>query len=386
MRRGIELAIVMFVNSIFLAALVLMPPLTFLKTIIFSITEKTTILLILFLIMVAFLEKIMNISGQLERMIRAMEQFIPSRRLRLIVMPALLGFLASPGGAMFSAPFVEKAAEPLGISAEEKTFINYWFRHLWEYFLPVYPGVILAIALLNVSYNTFLKLIWIYTPAAILGGIIFGLLPLRLKKKDTAILKKEKSALKEIILGILPIAALLFLVIVLKFDMTLSIFAILLIMTIYYRIPAKDILPALKQSIPLKLLLSVVAIFIFKDLLKVSGIAAGTSIFLAGLGISHVILFFVIPLCVGVLTGVTQAMVGITFPVLIGMLPVNGNLNLFGFAFLCGITGVLLSPVHLCLVLTSEYFHAKISKVYKYLWAPIAFLIAVSIIITLAIK
>lgn len=386
LRFGLNLGIVMLANSLLLAIFCLMPPLTFIKIVFFSVTEKTTILLLLFLIMVALLEKIMNQSGQLERMIQAMERFIPSRRLRLIVMPAFLGFLASPGGAMFSAPFVEKAAKPLNINAEQKTFINYWFRHIWEYFLPTYPGVILTFALLNVSYDTFFKLIWIYTPVAIIGGILFGLLPLRLGNKKEDDNEKKSGSIKELIFGILPIAALLCLVIIFKLDMTLSLFGILVIMIICYKIPLKELPLMLKQSFNYKLLLSVLAIFIFKDVLQTSGIAAGTSQYLVEAGIHTTLLFFIVPLLVGILTGVTQAFVGITFPILMGIMPAAGNLKLFGFAFLCGVMGVLLSPAHLCLVLTAEYFNTKISKIYKYLWGPVALLIAASIIVTFIIN
>ncbi|MFH1453038.1 MAG: DUF401 family protein [Armatimonadota bacterium] len=385
-RRGFNLGMVMLINSVLLGLLCFISPLEFIKTVFYSVTERTTILLLLFLIMISFLEKILNESGQLEKMIKALERFIPSRRIRLIIMPAFLGFLASPGGAMFSAPFVEKASKELNINAEQKTFINYWFRHIWEYFLPIYPGVIVTFALLNVSYDVFLKLVWLYTPTAVIGGIIFGLLPLKLGKRQRHIFKIEKETVKELFFGILPIAALLFMVIVFKTDMALSLLLILLVMILSYKIPAKNIPVMLKKSISYKVLLSVASIFIFKDLLQTSGLAAGTSQYLSGIGIHTNILFLIIPLLAGILTGVTQAFVGITFPVLMAMLPVAGNLPLFGFAFLCGILGVFLSPVHLCLVLTSEYFHTKISRVYKYLWGPVILLFIVSVIITFILK
>ncbi|MCP4220326.1 MAG: DUF401 family protein, partial [bacterium] len=40
--------------------------------------------------------------------------------------------------------------------------------------------------------------------------------------------------------------------------------------------------------------------------------------------------------------------------------------------------GILASPVHLCLVLTNEYFKSSLSKVYRYLAPPVLILSAVS--------
>jgi hypothetical protein len=39
-------------------------------------------------------------------------------------------------------------------------------------------------------------------------------------------------------------------------------------------------------------------------------------------------------------------------------------------AIVCGFVGVLLSPLHLCLVLSNEYFQTRLSAVYMHLWFP----------------
>jgi hypothetical protein len=44
--------------------------------------------------------------------------------------------------------------------------------------------------------------------------------------------------------------------------------------------------------------------------------------------------------------------------------------GLLALAFGSGFAGVMLSPLHLCLVLTREYFNADITKVYRLLWLP----------------
>jgi len=269
-------------------------------------------------------------------MILSLERYFPQDRIRLTLMPAFFGFLASPGGAMFSAPFVQKAAEPLGISPERKTFINYWFRHLWEYVLPTYPGVLLAVSLLNIEFFVFFKIVYVYTIAAVLIGIIFGLMPIKTDKKegsDTAV----NGRLIDLLLGILPIAVLLVSVIVFKFNIILTLTLILIIMLIYYKIPVKKAYQILKSSISYKILLSVIGIFIFKDVLKVSTMAKGLSDFFSQTGIHESILFLILPLTVGFLTGAVQAAVGITFPILIDLVNPRDHLNLFGFAFVAGV-------------------------------------------------
>jgi hypothetical protein len=80
-----------------------------------------------------------------------------------------------------------------------------------------------------------------------------------------------------------------------------------------------------------------------------------------------------VPLLVGVMTGVTIAPIGIGFPILIPLLQAHPDfLYYMMLAFAGGICGVLLSPLHLCLVLTKEYFRADWGGVYRLIWFPVA--------------
>jgi len=55
-------------------------------------------------------------------------------------------------------------------------------------------------------------------------------------------------------------------------------------------------------------------------------------------------------------------------------------LGMLALAFGSGFAGVMLSPVHLCLVLTREYFEADLAKVYRRLWVPSALVLATAVI------
>jgi hypothetical protein len=73
-------------------------------------------------------------------------------------------------------------------------------------------------------------------------------------------------------------------------------------------------------------------------------------------------------------SGIAIAFVGGTFPILIPMIHSMGEtqymLAYMMLAMVCGFAGVLLSPLHLCLVLSNEYFKTGLSSVYRYLWLP----------------
>ena len=92
-------------------------------------------------------------------------------------------------------------------------------------------------------------------------------------------------------------------------------------------------------------------------------------------------MLLLIPFIAGVMTGLSVGYVGITFPLL---LPLMGGATpspgLVALAFAAGFAGVMLSPVHLCYVLTCEYFQADIARVYHRLFIPSAFVLSAAII------
>ncbi|HEX5772842.1 MAG TPA: DUF401 family protein, partial [Geomobilimonas sp.] len=144
--------------------------------------------------------------------------------------------------------------------------------------------------------------------------------------------------------------------------------------------PAK-VWESLRESVSLKAVFLVLGIMVFQETLQVTGALDGVSRFFTSSGLPPIIIIVAIPFLAGLMTGLTIAYVGITFPLL---LPLMGgatpSLGLLALAFGSGFAGVMLSPLHLCLVLTREYFNADMAKVYHRLWVPSALVLAAAVI------
>ncbi len=85
-------------------------------------------------------------------------------------------------------------------------------------------------------------------------------------------------------------------------------------------------------------------------------------------GIPGFSILFFIPFIVGVLSGAGTAMVGVSYPMLISLIkyPTFNPVYLY-IAFLGGWTALMLTPTHLCLSLTIEYFNAELESTYRLL-------------------
>jgi integral membrane protein (TIGR00529 family) len=311
-------------------------------------------------------------------MVESLFNLLPDPRLVMAGMPAMIGMLPSPGGAVFSAPMVKEAARSLDIPPDQKAFINYWYRHIWEYVSPLYPGIILVSAITTLSFQTLALAHLPFALSVVLWGVPFGFRGIStVPVGSDHRLKSRGRALLTFVLSISPIIGTLLLVVVLRVNVVLSMGGVTLFLYLLHRYSPRAIFESLRESISLKGLFLVIGIMIFKEILEVTGALTSISHLFVASGLPKLLIITTIPFLAGLMTGLTIAFVAITFPIL---LPLMGGVPpepwLVAIAFGSGFAGVMLSPVHLCLILTRDYFEADMAKVYRRLFLPSALVFA----------
>jgi hypothetical protein len=180
-----------------------------------------------------------------------------------------------------------------------------------------------------------------------------------------------------------PLLFALLLVIVLKVELAYAFGVTVLGMIFLYRIKGQLIFKAIKESLNRDLLLTVAIVMGFKGVLESSQAIRAVSVALSSSGIPLWLIAVLIPMLIGVMTGVTFAPIAIGFPILIPLFQKDPHfLNYMMLAFAAAISGDLLSPFHLCLILTKDYFRADLKGVYRLMWLPVIFLLTVALLMT----
>lgn len=357
---------VMLIASGILFLLYLTPPETIIKTAVATVTDAVTIKLFFSLTLIRVLEMILREKGVLRMMTEATKRLLKGRRAVIVSMPLLIGLLPSLGGAYFSAPMVEESTKGLKISSDEKAFINYWFRHPWEYVLPLYPGILLASALSKTDLRDLMLANASYALLILITGFFFSMRRLtdRVLTVDMGKEITEDQKNKRSLLCFLPIAIILFLVIVAHVELHYSLLVTIVGLYVFYRLRAGEILGTLRYGFTKDVVILIIGTMFFKFTMESSGAVGHLNQFFSDRGIPLLPVLFLLPFISGLLTGLTIGFVGSTFPLLMS---IGGGLSLghLSFAFASGYTGVLLSPVHLCLVLTREYFRADLVDIYR---------------------
>ncbi len=372
--------------SLIVGILFRMSPATILKNVLLASIHPDTLQLIALIILVIFLGNLMKERGNLEKIVSSLEALIRNRRLGSLIPPALMGLLPMPAGALFSAPMVEEFGRKMGVSPENKTLVNYWFRHLWEYVWPLYPGLILAAALLNVKVRDIILAQYPLTLAAIAAGFIFCMGKSSYPSSSRSFKPKTKTQFTEeirtFVFNTWPILAIILLVLIFKVELLLAILTIVLIVLASSKMKGSQIFLSFKKSLSLSMILLIISVMIFKRVFEVSGAFSVIPTIFSHWGLSTLVILFFAPFLAGLLTGINSAFVGIAFPLLLPlMVKSEPNLTYAMFAYAAGFAGVLLSPFHLCLIVTKEYFQADFKKLYKLLPLPVAFVVLVALLI-----
>ncbi|HYA88390.1 MAG TPA: DUF401 family protein [Nitrospirota bacterium] len=363
-----NLGLVMFAAAVFLGMLYHISPLKQARVMVQSTLEPITINLVTGLVLIMVLENIIRKKGLLTRMMEAVVNVARDRRIAMAVLPGVIGLLPSAGGAAFSAPMVQGAAAGVAMEPEYKAFVNYWFRHIWECISPLYPGVVLAAAVTKAPINKFL-ISQLPIPLAVIGaGSLFGF---RGITSDAVPGSRSVTEIKALILTLLPLTISIILVAVIRMPLSFAMMSIVTGMFVFYRYTWSEIRTAFRESFSIQIVLMTVGILVFKGMLDASGAIDALPVFFTESGMPTFVILFTLPFAVGLLTGLTVGFVGATFPIITVLLGGHPDLGSITFAFASGFAGMMLSPTHLCLLLTLQYFKADMAGTYRLMYIPV---------------
>lgn len=316
-------------------------------------------------------------SGEMDRLVANMRM---GKRLFFAVSPAMLGMLPMPGGALLSAPLIERGGD--GVSTDVKAAGNVWFRHA---FLLVYPLGSSLIASAKIASIGLYQAILFLFPAFLLTVAIGYFILLR--HVDGRMKHESEFSLAGLLvpLGIILSAPLID--VVMKSTLHLSYpeigtavgvsVSLLLAMAIGRIGPGR--LPALAVKMkPWKYALIILAMFLFLNVFTLSG----SPEMLAGLNMPPVLLCIVIGFALGMITGRIQAPIAIVVPIFVTS---HGAISLPAFAvtYFAIYLGYVISPVHPCVSVSIEFFSISMSKFLQRMALPVAIATLADLVVAL---
>lgn len=387
MRLKLGIGLSILTGSFILALLFGMAPGLWLHAAVNAALTRDCLSLALIVVLVLMLSHVLERTGQSLRLMDSLSGYLPSRRLRLIFFPVLIGLLPMPGGAAFSAPMVRQTGQPLGLADNELALVNYWFRHVWELAWPLYPGIIMTAGLLNLPLSTVVAHTGMAALFYALLGWAFILRPMgpRLKALDD---RQEAAADRDWRLvarlglpliiaiagsfGLEAAAASLLPDVPFELGIMGALVAAVVCVFVQNKAGGQLLWQSLKQKELRQTLFMVAAIFAFNAVMEQAGVVR--EMVKMGGEAALVTAAVFVPALVGMVAGVTMAFVGASFPLMLGLLDqlgMQGQSMAWGaLALVSGFAGVMASPLHICFIMCCQYFGVNLTRFWRVVLPP----------------
>ncbi len=387
--RRLNIGLTMLLGSVALGLLAGLPPLDFLLVLVNGLWNSITVMLIISILLLGVLGYILKATGALKEIIINLQTLVADVRIIAVAMPALIGMLTVPGGAILSAPLCAEAGNTLYLPPDRQAVVNIWFRHVLYFMLPLFPSLIIASQLSGVPMSRYV----LHNLPLTIIGIVFGFYYLfRGYKSESNGFSFSGRKIWLLLKSILPLVLIMILVVAVELYFPLALLSGILVALFNY-LPDENkmgellrriktmILPGIK----IRVALVIAGIMIYKEMLTHSEVISDLTLVVLDLGIPVIVLIAVIPFLVGMLTGDNSASVAVIFPMFMPLLPQEPLAYgaYVAFLYASSTAGHIISPAHPCFSLTKEFFVVEIKSVIAPMLPMLAVVMAAGLIFTM---
>ncbi len=360
--------------------------------------DPETLDLALIVAIITGLAGLLNRYSFFDKMVNALRSVLGNDRLTLMLVPGLIGSMPMVGGAIVSAPIADQLGERLNLSAQRRSAANNIFRHSWYFVFPFMPTFILTTRLAGITVQELLLMQWPLAAAMLLAGYYFILV--RPESPDTGpdeeILNgaggedsgTRAAAARDFVKYSSPILLSLLLYlglgIHLAFSLALGLGLALVLLHFVQRHPdfSLSAFPVqFLQDVNYEIAGAMVAIMVFRAAIDQT---ATFDILMSGMldvGIPLVLITGGLAAVMGFVSASHSSTIAVVIPVMAPMAAETGEpvamyvMVAYCFAFLA----YLISPLHLCQILTNDYFDVALLQVYR-IYLPVLLSVAVTAI------
>lgn len=377
-RKSLPLAL--FAGSLLLGLLVLSPA-EVLTQFLAVIVDPSILLLALAVFIIPLIGGVMEETGQMGHLVKNLRI---GKKPFLAFAPALLGMLPMPGGALMSAPLVERAGKE--IAGRVKAALNVWFRHILFLIYPLSPSLIASAKIAGIDiYSAVLFLAPFFVFSILLGWWFF------LRRVGGKIDYSEKFSLKWLLLplGVILAAPLIDLILKLVFQPSVAEAATVVAVStglflafLVGRPGRKKTARIFREMKPWTFSLIIFGMFFFLNVFQSSTLPETIAL----LPLNDAVLLVFIGAFLGFATGRIVVPVSIVVPIFLAKSAVP-SMPLLGFAlmYFSVFLGYAISPVHPCVSVSLQYFKSSISEYIKTLALPAAIALGTAFVIALFI-
>jgi integral membrane protein (TIGR00529 family) len=299
----------------------------------------------------------------INKIINCLTKVIKNKRIILMLIPSLVGLLIVPGGAIISAPFVDRIGDESKIPKTERAIINLIYRHISMNIMPYSTGLLIVTLLVpQISIYSLIGLNSIFVIIYCLVGYF-----IYIRKIENVKVDSNESSISDLI-NLLKYTSPIYIAVVLNilFDVEFHIGLLVNFIAVYLLNPTKEFVKDIAGAFNIKVLLSIIGVYMIQELIGKMEYLNHYLLQLFSNTNTTMVGIIVISVFFGLTTGFQPTALGVILPIL-GTLRITNNLLLLysHFAFVWSFLGYFFSPLHLCQLFTCEFLDVKTSELYR---------------------
>jgi integral membrane protein (TIGR00529 family) len=368
----INLALALISGAIILGFFTLSPA-TVLDRIVFTGSDPSILMLALAVGIIPVIGGTMKTNGQIDALVDNLR--LP-RKYLLALSPALMGLLPIPGGALLSAPILEKAGAD--VPGDILAAINNWFRHTLIMVYPLSAALIVSTQIADLDiYRAILHLLPGFGVALALGYVAY------LRHIDGRLVYHNRFSLRRLLVPLVVILSAPVLDFVLKRTLAIDSLAtlcgvstalLLSLLLSRIKINPKEVILGAR---PWNFSFIIIGMFLYLHIFQASDIRHQ----IAAIPLPPLLLAVSAGFLLGLFTGRVQLPASIILPVYLATAPAMTP-PYFAIIYIAIFFGFVVSPVHPCLVVTGEYFKVPLKDIVTRLSYPAAVIVAAVLILS----
>ncbi len=314
----------------------------------------------------------MKESGQIDDLVNNLRI---GKKALLALSPAMMGLLPMPGGALLSAPLLEKGGKD--VDGKIKVAINVWFRHLLILIYPLSPALIASAKIASLGvYQIILYLLPGFGLALLLGYVFL------LRRVKGVISYTDSFSWRRLLppLGIVLVAPGLdfslqrvFALPVKEMATLIAVLTSLFLALTFgrFRLDMREIC---RQMKPWNFTLIILGMFIFLHIFEASDAVD----LIASIPLHPLTLSVLGGFLLGLATGRVQLPASIVLPVYLATASFISPI-LFSLIYISIFFGYVLSPVHPCVSVSCEYFGVQVKDFLRELILPVFIIFGITL-------
>jgi len=327
--------------------------------------------------LVAMLGAVMRELGQIDDITEGLRGMGVRGRGLMALGPAIFGLLPVPGGAILSASMVEKEGCDDKADPRASATANLLFRHVNFFLYPLSPALMFLASpkMLNTSVYSLVLTLLPYLSAHIASSYVASFYGMSVSRGEGGGEQgRWREAAIELGKGLLPVlTAPILMVIGLMPSISLcfSLLASLLVAG-PKRKTLKKALAGIKKSRAISFSSPVLFAMLFRAAFSVSNAPKAVAGLLGASGMPMCVVLFLSALGLGLATGSAVLAAAV-------VMPEGADISTGALVYSGAVFGYIISPLHLCFIVSAEYFGLRQADMYPRLIAYLALSTVISL-------